>query len=196
MGKRDMQALEAMGVADLDKEFLGHKTFKNVKATINESFDLAMARDEKEDPAASKVSSASMVKQASDSLNAKFTNMRKAFQDIDLDHSGSLSAEELWQAFDRLNLQLDRHSFKALITACDKDGNGNISYEEVCGRERLATHSAALASCAHIYLIFRLLLLPAACSLAACCPTHVPSMLYSSRARVWRSLWTRSHEIR
>ena len=133
MGKRDMQALEAMGVADLDKEFLGHKTFKNVKATINESFDLAMARDEKEDPAASKVSSASMVKQASDSLNAKFTNMRKAFQDIDLDHSGSLSAEELWQAFDRLNLQLDRHNFKALITACDKDGNGNISYEEVSG---------------------------------------------------------------
>ena len=59
--------------------------------------------------------------------------MRKAFQDIDLDHSGSLSAEELWQAFDRLNLQLDRHNFKALITACDKDGNGNISYEEVSG---------------------------------------------------------------
>ena len=35
MGKRDMQAMEAMGVADLDKEFLGHKHIKNAKATIN-----------------------------------------------------------------------------------------------------------------------------------------------------------------
>ena len=38
MGKRDMQALEAMGVADLDKEFLGfNRTIKNTKASINNS---------------------------------------------------------------------------------------------------------------------------------------------------------------
>ena len=35
MGKRDMQAQEAMGVADLDPEFLGHKKMKNVRASIN-----------------------------------------------------------------------------------------------------------------------------------------------------------------
>ena len=38
MGKRDMQALEAMGVADLDKEFLGfNRKIKNTKASINNS---------------------------------------------------------------------------------------------------------------------------------------------------------------
>ena len=35
MGKRDMQAQEAMGVADLDPEFLGHKKIKNARASIN-----------------------------------------------------------------------------------------------------------------------------------------------------------------
>ena len=38
MGKRDMQALEAMGVANLDKEFLGfNRKIKNTKASINNS---------------------------------------------------------------------------------------------------------------------------------------------------------------
>jgi Ca2+-binding EF-hand superfamily protein len=35
MGKRGMQAQEAMGVADLDPEFLGHKKIKNVRASLN-----------------------------------------------------------------------------------------------------------------------------------------------------------------
>ena len=38
MGKRDMQAKEAMGVVDLDPEFLGHKKIKNVRASINDAF--------------------------------------------------------------------------------------------------------------------------------------------------------------
>ena len=36
MGKRGMQSKEAMGVVDLDPEFLGHKKVKNVRASINE----------------------------------------------------------------------------------------------------------------------------------------------------------------
>ena len=40
MGKRDMQALEAMGVANLDKEFLGfNRKIKNTKASINNTLD-------------------------------------------------------------------------------------------------------------------------------------------------------------
>jgi hypothetical protein len=40
MGKRDMQALEAMGVANLDKEFLGfNRKIKNTKASINSTLD-------------------------------------------------------------------------------------------------------------------------------------------------------------
>merc|ERR1711871_1664004 len=35
MGKRGMQAKDAMGVVDLDPEFLGHKKIKNVRASIN-----------------------------------------------------------------------------------------------------------------------------------------------------------------
>ena len=40
MGKRDMQAKEAMGVEALDAEFLGHKHAKNIKASLNDfNFD-------------------------------------------------------------------------------------------------------------------------------------------------------------
>ena len=39
----EVQAMEAVGVADLDKEFLGHKHIKNVKATINNDYETMMA---------------------------------------------------------------------------------------------------------------------------------------------------------
>jgi len=40
MGKRGMNSQEAMGVADVDPEFLGHKKVKNVRASINDlTFD-------------------------------------------------------------------------------------------------------------------------------------------------------------
>lgn len=125
MGKRGMQAMDAMG----DDGMGIRGAVKNVKATLNESFDAVM-----EGGAATKAVSQrdrlAFVKQAQDAINAKFSNMRKAFQDIDLDRSGTLDARELWHAFDRFNLPLDRARFQALIDSCDKDGDGGISYDE------------------------------------------------------------------
>ena len=123
MGKRGMQAMEAMG----DDGMGIRGTVKNVKATLNKNYDDVMAGPAVEATAAEKMA---MLKQAQDVINAKFTNMRKAFYDMDLDMSGTLDAKELWRAFDRFNLQMDKSRFQAIIDACDKDGDGGISYNE------------------------------------------------------------------
>jgi len=132
MGKRDMQALEAMGVESLSKEFLkneGNRFYKNDKATINKDYETMMAASANA-PVQTEAQKKAALNQARDAINAKFSNMRKAFQDLDLDASGTLSPKELYHAFDRFNLQMDRGRFQSIIDACDKDGNGSISYEE------------------------------------------------------------------
>jgi len=127
MGKRDMQAKEAMGVADLDPAFLGHyhqknykigeatagPTIKKVVAGMSEHFDVGAA-----------------LSLASDTINAHFSNMFKAFQYIDVDGSGSIGAPELKTALLQWNVGLDDSQANELIQKCDVDGNGQISYSE------------------------------------------------------------------
>ncbi|KOO24475.1 e radial spoke protein 7-like protein [Chrysochromulina tobinii] len=125
-------ALEAMGVESLSKEFLkneGNRFYKNDKATINKDYETMMAASANA-PVQTEAQKKAALNQARDAINAKFSNMRKAFQDLDLDASGTLSPKELYHAFDRFNLQMDRGRFQSIIDACDKDGNGSISYEE------------------------------------------------------------------
>ena len=72
----------------------------------------------------------SMVMQAQDAINNKFKDMFKAFQYIDLDHSGTLNEKELAQALDMFNVPLDKKKLKEIIAACDADGDGSIDYKE------------------------------------------------------------------
>ena len=55
---------------------------------------------------AAKAKRSQVVGQATDVINAKFSNMFKAFQYIDLDHSGTLSKDEIVRAFDLFNIQV------------------------------------------------------------------------------------------
>ena len=83
MGKRGMQSKEAMGVADLDPEFLGHKRAHNVKASINETYEAMAAVESAADEMGGGTGgkgAQDVIKAASDQINTKFTDMHKAFQ--------------------------------------------------------------------------------------------------------------------
>ena len=54
----------------------------------------------------------------------------KAFADIDRDGSGRLSRDELEGALHRWKIPVNEAKLDALVTACDADGDGNISYPE------------------------------------------------------------------
>ena len=54
----------------------------------------------------------------------------KAFQDIDRDGSGRLSKDELEGALKRWKIPITPEKLDALVTSCDADGDGNISYPE------------------------------------------------------------------
>jgi Ca2+-binding EF-hand superfamily protein len=54
----------------------------------------------------------------------------KAFSDIDRDGSGRLSRDELEDALKRWKVPITPEKLDALVTACDADGDGNISYPE------------------------------------------------------------------
>ena len=70
------------------------------------------------------------VMQVSEVVNAKFGNMFKAFQSMDLDRSGSLNEKELARALDLLNIPIDRPKLRELILCCDRDGDGQVDYKE------------------------------------------------------------------
>ena len=63
-------------------------------------------------------------------LNSRFSDMFKAFQYLDVDGSGSLSAAEFKRALVRWNLPHSKAELDALVSACDKDGDGEISLQE------------------------------------------------------------------
>ena len=55
--------------------------------------------------------------------------MREYFRDLDKDHGGSISAEELEEPLVALGFAQTRDDVQALINAIDKNGNGEI---ELC----------------------------------------------------------------
>jgi hypothetical protein len=63
--------------------------------------------------------SSTFVRQASDAMNSRFTDMFKAFQYVDLDRSGKLNESELRRALDLWNVPIEAEKLAELITACD-----------------------------------------------------------------------------
>merc|ERR1711998_185507 len=62
--------------------------------------------------------------------NARYSDMFKAFQFMDLDRSGCLGKKEIARALDLWNVPISHSKLDDLIEACDVDGDGQISYEE------------------------------------------------------------------
>ena len=65
-----------------------------------------------------------------DALNTRFADMRKAFQYVDLDGSGTLDRAEIARALDLWGVPMDNRKLDALMAMCDTTGEGEISYEE------------------------------------------------------------------
>jgi len=143
MGKRGMQAEQAMGVAALDPEFLGHHKAKAQNFSINGDNVPPPSRGRSpapEMPAAMSVparpadkqavKNSAFVKQASESLNSRFSDMFKAFQYVDLDRSGTLDEKEIRRALDMWNIPITPETLRELIAACDHDGDGQVDYKE------------------------------------------------------------------
>jgi len=63
-------------------------------------------------------------------VNSHFSNMFKAFQYIDVDGSGSIGAHELKTALRQWNVGLDEEQANELLTRCDPNGDGQVSYSE------------------------------------------------------------------
>lgn len=118
LGKRGMQAVEAMGV----DEFARRKVV-NERASINEGRAARVNEAPTED-------NADLVAAASTALNAKFADMFKAFQFVDVDRSGTLDETEIFRALDLWNIPMTRSAVKGLIRRCDADADGAVNYEE------------------------------------------------------------------
>ena len=72
----------------------------------------------------------SAFKVAEEALNARFTDMKKAFRFVDTDNSGTLDRNEIRRAMDMWNIPIDDEKLDDLIAACDADGDGNVVYNE------------------------------------------------------------------
>ena len=56
--------------------------------------------------------------------------LRKAFDEIDLDHGGTLDHDELTAAIKKAMPDASEADVKAMLDFADKDGNGEITFEE------------------------------------------------------------------
>lgn len=60
----------------------------------------------------------------------KIESYRKAFNLIDEDGSGVISAQEIYQFFDDIGIKINFKEVEDMIAEIDKDGNGEIEFEE------------------------------------------------------------------
>ena len=60
------------------------------------------------------------------------TDVFKAFRDIDKDHSGFITVDELALILDGLGLETTEHQRITMMHKYDKNGDGQISYHEFC----------------------------------------------------------------
>ena len=59
-------------------------------------------------------------------------SLRRVFDRIDLDGSGSLDKKEIWAAVRRLRIPVKWTEFERTFNTIDLDGSGEIDFEEFC----------------------------------------------------------------
>lgn len=71
-----------------------------------------------------------VIRDASEELNKRFSNMRKAFHAVDVDNSGTVNRQELERALKLWGVPMAPSRIDQLFKACDNDGSGEIDYTE------------------------------------------------------------------
>jgi Ca2+-binding EF-hand superfamily protein len=155
MGKRGMQSDEAMGVSayEMLEKQLGHGKIKNVRVpTFRELGSGAAAAESTElertvfarkgasreetlsalDKLGLKRERVKVQEDAVHALNSRFSNMRKAFQFMDVDNSGRIALPEIERAMHMWGLGdgMTKDKLRMLLVQCDSDGDGHIDYKE------------------------------------------------------------------
>jgi len=113
LGKRDMQASDAMGIDEFAKAKV-----KNVRASINDFTEAEIATTKK---------TASGVKDVTD---MRFKDMRTAYRAIDKDFSHGIDHEEIVSALRSWNMGTSEEDVELLVTALDENNDGTIDYNE------------------------------------------------------------------
>ena len=67
---------------------------------------------------------------SSQKKNDQVENLRRTFEIFDTDGSGKISSTELKQVMEKLGEQLDDFQISEMIREADKDGDGEIDFDE------------------------------------------------------------------
>jgi len=114
----------------------GHPFFLQDNATLSPGASLTPALDEgmlsraKQFACASRFEKALLTLVAHQTTAAEVDSLRKAFNELDTDRSGSLTKAELQAGIASFNIQLTNQELDSLFTALDADGNGKVQYTE------------------------------------------------------------------
>lgn len=65
-------------------------------------------------------------------LEQRSTNIREAFRRLDRSNTGFVSADDLSSVLNDFNIRMTRAALQALLAKYDANGDGVVSYEEVC----------------------------------------------------------------
>jgi calmodulin len=68
---------------------------------------------------------------ADDLTDAQIAAYKEAFATFDADKSGAIDAEELGNVLKKLKIRVSRNALRRMVKAVDKDGNGEIDFDEV-----------------------------------------------------------------
>ena len=141
MGKRGLTSKDAMGVDayEMLNEQLGHKKIKNYKMDSFSEEPAAqgkpsrikegMSRDEKLKQF-DKSERSKFKGSAQDAVASRFSNIRKAFQAVDVDNSGKIGRNEIKRALHLWGVPHDEEKLDMLMAEMDEDGDGTVSYDE------------------------------------------------------------------
>ena len=90
----------------------------------------AFAKEDEHEKRRERGRASSAFKIATEQINSRFTDMKKAFRFVDTDNSGTLDRNEIRRAMDMWNIPIDDKTLDDLIAACDPDGDGQVVYNE------------------------------------------------------------------
>lgn len=82
-------------------------------------------------------------------MDDKELELYKIFQAIDVEHNGSISPEELWDALVRAGIEIDDEELARFVERVDKDNNGVITFEEWRDFLLLDPHEATIENIYH-----------------------------------------------
>ena len=102
---------------------------RNANQGVEAGKDVAKIQEERRE-ARTRGMQSSAFKIATEQINSRFTDMKKAFRFVDTDNSGTLDKKEIRRAMDMWNIPIDDEKLDDLIAACDGDGDGHVVYNE------------------------------------------------------------------